>query len=151
MGRGYSSLESATLMPQEWDEKGNPVAAQEWDEKGNPISSSDSLRTGAGMEAAAHEQARETPVTAAAKMKPNYSALMLSNSPSGADPHNAGNPNLNAVPEEEREGVNSRALNTALATTPLVGPAGRAAEAGVPGLLKLGRGVIGAGIGGGLG
>ena len=36
--------------------------------------------------------------------------MALSNSPSGADPHNPGNPNLNAVPASQRESVNNRAL-----------------------------------------
>ena len=43
-------------------------------------------------------------------MTPSYSAMALSNSPSGADPHNPGNPNLNAVPASQRESVNNRAL-----------------------------------------
>lgn len=45
-----------------------------------------------------------------------YSNLALQNSPSGADPHNPGNPNLNAVPQSERGKVNDRALGTQLAS-----------------------------------
>lgn len=43
---------------------------------------------------------------------PSYAALAMANSPTGADPHNPGNPNLSAVPASERSGVNSRALAT---------------------------------------
>jgi hypothetical protein len=42
----------------------------------------------------------------------SYAQMALQNSPSGADPHNPGNPNLNAVPESERAGVNDAALGT---------------------------------------
>ena len=45
-------------------------------------------------------------------MTPSYSAMAIANSPSGADPHNPGNPNLNAVPTSERANVNNRALAT---------------------------------------
>lgn len=63
---------------------------------------------------------------------PSYAAMALSNSPSGADPHNPGNPNLNAVPESERDSVNSNLAATqgvALGAEPL-------AEAAVTGSLK---------------
>lgn len=103
------------------------------------------------MLAKAQGQAQETPATAAAKMHPNNLALAMENSPTGADPHNPGNPNLNAVPESERKNVNDTMANTALATTPLMGPVGSAVEEGVPGLLKWGRGMIGAGVGAGIG
>lgn len=46
------------------------------------------------------------------KMLPSYTAMALENAPSGADPHNPGNPNLNAVPESERKSVNDSAFNT---------------------------------------
>jgi hypothetical protein len=42
-----------------------------------------------------------------APMTPSYSAMALANSPSGADPHNPGNPNLNALPPEMRESVST--------------------------------------------
>lgn len=99
------------------------------------------------MLAKAQGQAQETPATAAAKMQPNYAALMLENSPSGADPHNPGNPNLNAIPETERKEVSDTLANTALATTPLMGAVGSAAAEGLPGVMRLGRGLIGAGTG----
>src|SRR5271154_3419685 len=92
----------------------------------------------------AQGQAQETPATAGAKMQPNNLGLAIENSPTGADPHNPGNPNLNAVPESERKSVSDTMANTALATTPLMGPLSSAVEEGVPGVLRLGRGVIGA-------
>lgn len=68
-----------------------------------------------------------------AAMKPSYSTMALSNSPSGADPHNPGNPNLNAIPESERENINTNALSTAVATTPFLeaGPLAGAFESRV--------------------
>lgn len=42
-----------------------------------------------------------------APMNPSYSALAVGNSPSGADPHNPGNPNLNAVPQNLRQAITS--------------------------------------------
>lgn len=111
--------------------------------------SSDPLVTGAGMEDAAHAQARPTALPNGGQ--PSFTATALSNSPSGADPHNPGNPNLDAVPESAREDVNDSAFKTALGTTPLVGPAGRAAAEGVPGVMRLGRALIGAGAGGYIG
>jgi hypothetical protein len=40
-------------------------------------------------------------------MTPSYSAMALANSPSGADPHNPGNPNLNAISPEMRTPVST--------------------------------------------
>lgn len=120
-----------------------------WDNPHGISWDDDPLKTGKGMEDAAHNQAR--PTTLPGGGQPSYTALALQNSPSGADPHNPGNPNLNAVPESEREGVNDSAFDTALATAPLVGPAGRAAAEGAPGLMRLGRTVIGGTVGAGIG
>lgn len=60
------------------------------------------------------EQQRVKAKTAAPiqQAKTNYDALALANSPTGADPHNPGNPNLGAVPGSERASVNARALAT---------------------------------------
>jgi len=52
------------------------------------------------------------PPTPSYRMNPSYSMLALQNSPSGADPQNPGNPNLNAIPESKRERVNDAALTT---------------------------------------
>lgn len=153
MGRDHAPL--GEIMAQEWDEKGNPIAAgkQEWDEKGNPVTKGpDPLKTGAGMEAAAHEQARETPTKAAAKMQPNWTALALEHTPSGADPHNPGNPNLNAIPESARADVNSRLATISSMTTPAMGTLGEIAEArSLRPLIPYVRSAAGAGIGGYLG
>ena len=67
-----------------------------------------SKQEGAPPDAAmqAHEQMKRTP------MQPSYSAMAISNMPTGADPHNPGNPNLNAVPTSERGRVNDSALAT---------------------------------------
>jgi hypothetical protein len=51
--------------------------------------------------------------------KTNYDALALASSPSGADPHNPGNPNLAALPADMRESV-----STGLAATQAGGLAG---------------------------
>lgn len=48
----------------------------------------------------------------ATPMTPSYAAMAVGHVPTGADPHNPGNPNLNAVPESERKMVNDRALAT---------------------------------------
>lgn len=77
---------------------------------------------------AAHPPSAPAPMA----MKQNYDALALSNSPSGADPHNPGNPNLNAVPESERENANNTALTyqvASLGTAPI-------AEAAITGSVK---------------
>jgi hypothetical protein len=60
------------------------------------------------------EQQRIKTKTAAPiqQAKTNYDALALTNMPTGADPHNPGNPNLNAVPASERQSVNNQALAT---------------------------------------
>ncbi len=39
--------------------------------------------------------------------KPSYTAMAVANAPGGADPHNPGNPNLNALPPETRQAVSS--------------------------------------------
>lgn len=49
-------------------------------------------------------------------VNPSYLGLAASNSPSGADPHNPGNPNLNAIPGSERGRVNDTALTTQLSS-----------------------------------
>lgn len=80
----------------------------------------------------------------------SYLDMAIQNSPSGADPQNAGNPNLNAIPEGARKDVNGDMAATALATTPvdLVGAAlgwmglgGKAAEA-TPAVQKAGTGIL---------
>jgi hypothetical protein len=65
------------------------------------------------------EQQQPSGVHAGGGKYNSYLDMALGNSPSGADPHNPGNPNLNAVPESERGNVNDTAMNTAMATTPL--------------------------------
>jgi hypothetical protein len=105
------------------------------------------LKTGAGGVEAAQTQNTRAARNAMANAEPSYTAKAIENAPSGADPHNPGNPNLNAIPESERERVNRDLLNTASLTTPFVA----GAEAGVPGVLKAGRGLIGAGVGAGIG
>ena len=40
-------------------------------------------------------------------MTPSYAAMAVGHVPGGADPHNPGNPNLNALPPETREGVST--------------------------------------------
>ena len=82
----------------------------------------------------------------------SYMDMAIGNSPSGADPQNPGNPNLNAVPESERGNVNDNALATAVATTPitaLVGPAlewlgigGKAASEAAPAVKQVGTGLF---------
>lgn len=76
------------------------------------------------------EAAARPPVPKPMVMKPSYTAMAIANSPSGADPHNPGNPNLNAIPESERTQVGTNALSTAIATTPLLeaGPLAELAE-----------------------
>lgn len=84
-------------------------------------------------------------------MQPSYSALAIRNSPTGADPHNPGNPNLNAVPASELGKVNDRALETQMAS---IGgaPLAEAAVAGsVKPLIPLARSVVGSAAGGYLG
>lgn len=61
---------------------------------------------------AAHPPAAPKP----AAMKPSYAGLAVSNSPTGADPHNPGNPNLSAIPQSEREAVSNRAFGTQFAS-----------------------------------
>ena len=109
----------------------------------------DPLKTGAGMEAAAHEQARETPAKAGAKMQPNWTALALEHTPSGADPHNPGNPNMNAIPESARGDVNSRLATISSMTTPAMGTLGEIAEEGsLRPLIPYVRGAAGSYLGG---
>lgn len=82
---------------------------------------------GGGVDIASEkEMAKHPPVAQPLEMKPSYSAMAVGNAPSGADPHNPANPNLNAIPEEEREGVQNRLipLSVAEATfSPTVGEA----------------------------
>jgi hypothetical protein len=107
----------------------------------------DPLKTGKGMEDAAHAQARPGPSGLPGGGNPSYAAMAVENSPSGADPHNPANPNQQAMPAEMRPEVNSNLLTAASLTTPMVG----GAMEGVPGIMRAGRGLIGAGVGGGLG
>jgi hypothetical protein len=58
------------------------------------------------------EQQRMTKSQAGAGMKPSYLTMALSNAPSGADPHNPGNPNLNAVPQNMRRTISSGLAKT---------------------------------------
>ena len=53
------------------------------------------------------EQQRAAKSKAASGMKPSYSTMAITNAPSGADPHNPGNPNLNAVPPSLRQAISS--------------------------------------------
>jgi len=67
-------------------------------------------------------------------MTPSYSAMALGHVPGGADPHNPGNPNLNAIPESERQMINNRAFATQAST--LAGQGiGAGVEAGVAKLM----------------
>lgn len=80
------------------------------------------------------EQQRIKKQAAPDAMKPSYTAMAFGHVPGGADPHNPGNPNLNAIPESERQSVNNRALATqagALAGTGI----GAGVEAGVAKLM----------------
>lgn len=120
-----------------------------WDNPHGISWDDDPLKTGKGMEAAAHNQAR--PTTLPGGGQPSYTALALQNSPSGADPHNPGNPNLNAVPESEREGVNTKLATTQGVMIPATEGANALIEGGVPRLLKYGRGLLGATAGGATG
>lgn len=77
------------------------------------------------------------------RAKPSYAAMGLANSPSGADPHNPGNPNLNAVPESERDNINSNLAATqgfALSAGPF---AEAAALRSVKPLIPLAKTVVG--------
>ena len=76
------------------------------------------------------EQLRIKKQTAPAAMKPSYMAMALANAPSGADPHNPGNPNLNALSPEMREPV-----STGLAKTQASMLAGQGLQAGMAKLL----------------
>ena len=115
---------TTATIPVYLNEQGNPMAAPPvapattgkiyLDEQGNPIKSAPLTEQEAVGGDYSNEQASR--VSKDAKMNPSYSALALENSPSGADRHNPGNPNLNAVPESERAAVNTAALKTQAAT-----------------------------------
>jgi hypothetical protein len=47
-----------------------------------------------------------------APMTPSYSAMAVGHVPTGADPHNPGNPNLNALPPETRQAISSSLAKT---------------------------------------
>lgn len=76
--------------------------------------------------------------------KPSYAAMGLANAPSGADPHNPGNPNLNAVPESERGNVNDAALTTQVASLGTAPIAEAAITGSVKPLIPLAKTAIGA-------
>ena len=103
-------------------------------------------RKGAPNIASESEMAAHPPTPKPLEMKPSYLGLALSNSPTGADPHNPGNPNLNAIPESEREKVNDRALGTQLSVLPL-DIAGANPSLIRPTLRALARGYLGAKVG----
>lgn len=79
----------------------------------------------------------------ATPMKPSYSAMAVGHMPTGADPHNPGNPNLKAIPESERQSVNNRALATQASIL-----AGQGAGAGISKALapSVASEVVGTGI-----
>jgi hypothetical protein len=49
---------------------------------------------------------------ASTPMKPSYTAMAFGAVPGGADPHNPGNPNLNALPPETRQDVSTSLAKT---------------------------------------
>jgi hypothetical protein len=113
------------------DDQGNPMAAPSvqpaptgktyLDDQGNP------------MAAPQATPAQPRGVKAGGGHAASYLDMAIQNSPSGADPHNPGNPNLNAVPESERENVNDAALKTQAATL-----AGQGVSAGVEAAMPAG-------------
>jgi hypothetical protein len=87
--------------------------------------------TGGGVDISSEKQmAEHPPVAQPLEMKPSYSALALSSSPTGADPHNPANPNLQAIPEEEREKVGTNLLATSIGETTLSPTVGEAVATG---------------------
>jgi len=88
-------------------------------EDAKPVGTPASIQLPPGFEDAKPVGQQPSGVHAGGGTAKSYLDLAIQNSPSGADPHNPGNPNLNAVPESERGAVNTSAMHTAIATTPL--------------------------------